>query len=127
MTTLKVRSLLRPLLLSLGLLCGVGLAGCVVIMDSNSNTHVTGKNISPETYAQVKPGVTKDYVLTLFGLPTNSLSSEPGTEIWAWRYSETRNSEGNFLILFHSNNHTTTEQTVYVQFKDGVVTKIWRG
>jgi outer membrane protein assembly factor BamE (lipoprotein component of BamABCDE complex) len=106
-------------------LLGLVLAGCIIT--NNSNTKITGHVISDDTFAQIQPGKTKDFVTGLIGQPSLKTTADSGNEVWKWNYSETKIAERSFIVLFESSDATTTKQTTVVEFnKDGVVTKTSR-
>ena len=58
------------------------LAGC----GSTPNTGSLGSDLSRETAAAVKSGMTKREVTALLGTPTNRTEGSEGREIWSYRY-----------------------------------------
>jgi len=96
------------------------------LIGSSSHTKVTGRDFGPDTLAQVQPGRTKSYVLAILGDPTDKIAVEDGTDIWKWRFTESRDSSGSVIFLVASDSQTETRHTTYVEFKDGVVLKAWR-
>jgi outer membrane protein assembly factor BamE (lipoprotein component of BamABCDE complex) len=105
-------------------LLGATLSGCAII-HSNGTDRVTGKQVSAAQLAQVKPGATKEDVVDLLGLPTNTISLGNGLDVWEWKYTQNLNDSSGFIFLFESDKTTLVEQTTSVEFKDGVVVKTW--
>lgn len=101
------------------------LAGCRVVSSSTTISQ-SGNHISPNTLAQVQPGASPEYVLTLLGPPSTKTQLESGIEIWRWHHREERTSKGGVLLLFSGTRETTVERSTFVEFADGAVTKAWR-
>jgi len=104
-------------------LLGAALTGCIV--SSNDTTHVTGKQVSDDKLAQVKPGATKDTVIDLLGLPSDRLDLGSGLEVWEWKSTETQRKSSDVIFLISSNKSNQTDKTTSVEFKDGLVTRTW--
>jgi len=100
------------------------LPGCLIT--SKGDTSHSGQHISAETYAQVKEGTTQGFVLATFGEPTSKTTLEDCSQIWRWRYTETRSSSGTVILLLSSSNRTETQHNTFVEFMDGVVVRTWR-
>jgi outer membrane protein assembly factor BamE (lipoprotein component of BamABCDE complex) len=105
-------------------LFGLGLSGCIATQSSNVN--IAGKTIPDDVYTQIQPGKDKDFVVGLIGEPFKKITEDNGTEVWRWNYVETKTAARTILILYVEVHRTNTTQTVAVEFKGGVVTKIWR-
>jgi len=110
---------------SLLLLLALAASSCVIIR-SNSGVNRTGEYVSPETFDQVKPGVSSEYVVAILGAPTTKATLENGTEIWKWRYTEVEESNGGILLVISSKKSTDTVHNSFVEFEDGVVVRAWR-
>ena len=115
------RQLFALALLALG--CGA-LSGCVI--DSENTTKIEGKSVDAETFAQIQPGQTKQFVVNLLGEPSHTLPPAAGAEVCQWVYTETKSSHGSIIFIINSENKTITEKSVSVEFKDGLVTRAWR-
>jgi outer membrane protein assembly factor BamE (lipoprotein component of BamABCDE complex) len=114
---------LRPLaVLALVLL---PVAGCLV--SSRSNTEVVGTRISEETLSLVKPGSTRNDVLSLLGEPTSRKNLDDGTKVWRYAYRVEKRSSGGVFLLISSSSRTTKEEgTVVVVLEEDRVTRAWR-
>lgn len=99
--------------------------GCVVI-STGGHEEVSGQYVSAETLAQVQPGSTQEYVLSLLDQPTTKTVLSDGTEIWKWSYSATSSSRSSLLFLVNAEKNTKTHHNSYIQFEGGLVTKAWR-
>jgi outer membrane protein assembly factor BamE (lipoprotein component of BamABCDE complex) len=102
----------------------LALGGC--LFGSESRTEYQGKYVSPQTMEQVKAGQSKDFVLSLLGEPTSRTQAGNGTEVWKYAYREEKSTEGSVFLLLHSSKTTETEGAVYVELKNGRVTRTWR-
>jgi outer membrane protein assembly factor BamE (lipoprotein component of BamABCDE complex) len=101
-------------------------AGCLVT--SNSSEHRSGNYVSDTTFSQIQPGkTTAGWVDATLGKPTSISRLDDGTEIWKYTYTERRNSDGAVFLIFGGSNSTETNHTAFVEIKDGVVRKAWRG
>ncbi len=101
-----------------------GLTGCIATQSSNVN--IAGKIIPDDTYTQIQPGKTKDFVVGLIGEPFKKTTEDNGTEVWRWNYNESNISARTIMILYVEVHRINSTQTVAVEFKDGRVTKVWR-
>jgi outer membrane protein assembly factor BamE (lipoprotein component of BamABCDE complex) len=99
------------------------LTGC--IFSTRDNTQITGQEVSPEQLAQVKPGATKDSVVNLLGLPSNTMDLDSGLDVWEYKYTQSHNKSADFIFIFSTDKSTHVDQTTSVEFKDGVVVKTW--
>jgi outer membrane protein assembly factor BamE (lipoprotein component of BamABCDE complex) len=103
----------------------VGLSGCLIGSDSHETR--TGTDVSENTFAQIEPGKTTiGWVQATLGEPT-SKSSADGSVVWKYSYTERKDSTGAVFLIFGSHDSTETTHTAYIEFKDGVVFKKWRG
>jgi len=100
-----------------------GLTGCLAASDNQKI--ISGKNISPDTFAQVVAGKTQDFVSAQLGEPSSKVKGDNGDEVWNWRYSETTKSSSGFIFIFYSGNRTENLTIRHVEFKDNVVVKTW--
>jgi outer membrane protein assembly factor BamE (lipoprotein component of BamABCDE complex) len=115
----------RPcFVLALLALVGAVLPGCVI--NSENTTKIEGKSVDAETFAQIQPGQTKQFVVNLLGEPSHTLPPAAGAEVCQWQYTETKSSHGSIIFLINSENKTITEKSVSVEFKDGLVTRAWQ-
>ena len=110
---------------SLVLFLAVAATSCVIVR-SSSDVDRTGDYVSPQTFAQIEPGATPEYVLALLGSPTSKTELPDGSEIWKWRYTEVRESHGGILLVVNSRKSTDTVHNSYVELADGVVVRAWR-
>ena len=118
-------SISRNLLLTAFVVMLIGSAGCLV--GSNSHIKREGTYISETTFRQIEPGkTTSSWVMATLGTPTEKSTVDPGHEMWKYTYKETKDSQGYVFLLFGGNDHKVTDGTVFVELKDGVVTKCWR-
>ncbi len=109
------------------LLSGVavsGLTGCIATQSSNVN--IAGKIIPDDTYTQIQPGKTKDFVVGLIGEPYKKVTEDNGAEVYRWNYNESNISARTILILYVEVHRVNSTQTVAVEFRGGIVTKVWR-
>lgn len=100
-------------------------SSCVIVR-SNSGVERTGEYVSPQTFANVKPGVSSDFVVAVLGDPTVKTAVDGGNEIWRWRYTEIRESNGGVFLLISSKRTTDTVHNCYVEFGEGKVVRAWR-
>jgi outer membrane protein assembly factor BamE (lipoprotein component of BamABCDE complex) len=114
--------------LFLAILCAgiLGLSGCLV--GGSSSVHREGSYISEDTLRQVEPGKTSEsWVLATLGKPTEKSEIANGYELWKYSYKETKDSNGYVFLLFGGSDQQVTGGKVFVELKNGVVTKCWRG
>jgi outer membrane protein assembly factor BamE (lipoprotein component of BamABCDE complex) len=105
-------------------LCALGLCGCVINTGSHSET--SGRYIGEQTFEQVSPGKSKEFVLAVLGEPTTKTPLSDGSEIWKWLYRQKKKSSGSVLFVFNGDSSTETQSATFVMFKDDVVTQAWR-
>ncbi len=100
--------------------------GCLV--GGNSTTKREGNYIAESTLQTIEPGkTTKAWILATLGEPTSKTEVEPGHEVWKYSYKETKDSGGYVFLLFAGGDKKITDGNVFVEMKDGTVTKTWRG
>ena len=101
-------------------------AGCVVVQ-SDSQTSSSGREVSEATLAQIQPGTSQDYVLALLGEPTRKSPLGDGSAIWKWSHTRKETSSGSFILLFSGDRTVEIESACYVEFgTDGLVRRTWR-
>jgi outer membrane protein assembly factor BamE (lipoprotein component of BamABCDE complex) len=105
-------------------LLAVGSASCVI----NTGTHseASGRYIGEQTFEQVSPGKSKEFVLAVLGEPSTKTPLSDGTEIWKWVYHQKKKQSGSVLFVFNGDSSTETESQTFVQFKNDVVNQAWR-
>lgn len=107
------------------LLLALSSTSCVIVR-SNTGVDRKGDYVSPQTFEQVKPGVSAEYVMAILGAPTTKTELENGTMIWKWRYTEVTESNGGILLLVSSKKSTDSVHNSFVEFEDGTVVRAWR-
>lgn len=104
----------------------IALPGC---LSSGSVTQFDGPNIGDHTLAEIKPSqTTQAWVLAVLGEPTKKavVNDPDGTvEVWKWVRRKITTIKGSALVI-SSKSKSEEVRTVYVEFKDGVVTRAWR-
>ena len=101
------------------------MTGCLVTASSQT-TH-NGKQVSQETFAQVKPGTTTiGWVEATLGSPT-SKSKIGDDEVWKYVYTEHTDSSGAIFLIFGGSGSSEKSETAFIEFKDGIVINKWRG
>ncbi|MEM1449512.1 MAG: outer membrane protein assembly factor BamE [Planctomycetota bacterium] len=118
--------MIRPLRTALFALPVALLASSCFVISTGSSKSVSGQFVGAETLGQIQPGDSKDYVLAVLGDPTSQTVVDDWTEIWRWRYRETRKTRGHVLILFNNDSSSEREHSTYVQFENGAVSRAWR-
>jgi len=105
-------------------LVAFGLCGCII--NTGSHSEQSGKYVSQQSFEQISPGKSKEFVLAVLGEPTSKTPLSDGTEIWKWRYRQTKKSSGSVLFVFNGDTTTETDTATYVVFKGDVVSQTWR-
>jgi len=104
----------------------VTLAGCV---SGGAYSEYEGPNIGDRTLSQIEPNVTTQaWILAVLGEPTekSTVSGEQGDlEIWKWIRRKTVTTKGSVFVV-SSKSKSEEVRTVYVEIKDGLVTRAWR-
>jgi len=102
-------------------------AGCLV--SSDSTVRRTGVDVPESTFEQVQPGTTTAaWVRATLGEPTSRSADKGGhDEVWAYAYTEHVDSSGYVFLLFGGSSTSDTTRRAFVEFKDGVVVRKWRG
>ena len=116
------RGLLGALVLTL-----IGLnAGCLV--GGSSEFKREGNYVSDQTFNNIEPGKTgKAWILATLGEPSTKKEIEPGHELWKYCYKEKKEGDGYVLFIFGGSDKSETNGSVFVEFRDDVVSKSWRG
>jgi outer membrane protein assembly factor BamE (lipoprotein component of BamABCDE complex) len=108
------------------LLCAVANFGCLV--GGSSTVKRDGSYVSDSTLNTIKAGeTTQAWVLATLGEPSKKTEIEPGHELWKYEYKEKTSSDGYVFLVFGGSDSKETAGKVFVELKDGVVTKSWRG
>jgi outer membrane protein assembly factor BamE (lipoprotein component of BamABCDE complex) len=113
---------------SLGLLSLLLLtnSGCLVASDSKQER--IGNYVEESTFGQIEPGkTTEKWVVATIGEPDVKSDLGGGETLWKWSYTEVKKSSGAVFLVFAGSDKKEYTRHAYVQFKDGVVTKKWRG
>jgi outer membrane protein assembly factor BamE (lipoprotein component of BamABCDE complex) len=107
------------------LLCLLG--GCLV--SANSKQKVTGNYVPESTFEKIEPGkTTAAWVQATLGEPSSKDKVEGGrTEVWKYSYTEEKESSGAVFLLFGGSDRKEQKRIAYVELKDGIVTRKWRG
>lgn len=109
----------------MGLPLSAALPACTIVRSDSHVSH-TGNVVPPDAYSGVSRGDSEAYVEATLGGPTSRTELDEGRSIWRWDSTIRRRGSGSVLLLFHSHNSSEKRQSVYVQFKDGVVEKKWK-
>lgn len=91
--------------------------------------HYEGTYISDELVEEVQTGkTTDDWVLAVFGEPTAKADLRDGTTIWRWTYKPTE-QQASVVDLFSSDpkEPELAARTVFIQFRDSVAIRKWKG
>jgi hypothetical protein len=88
-----------------------------------------GTYISDELFDHVKLNeATDDWVLAVFGPPSARTPLRDGTEIWRWVYRPTSQESPIFEVFNKSEKEPKlATRAVFVQFRNQVVIKKWKG
>jgi outer membrane protein assembly factor BamE (lipoprotein component of BamABCDE complex) len=101
-------------------------SGCLVASDTHQTR--SGTYVAPSTLQQIHPQqTTQDWVQKVMGNPTGKDVLADNSEIWRYSYSEKTTSSGAVFLVFAGSDVKETGGTIFVQFKDGVVTNYWKG
>ena len=104
----------------------IGLSGC--LMGSHTDVRREGTYVSDATLHKIEPGKTSaSWVRATLGEPSEKTQIGHGHEVWKYCYKETRDSQGYVFVLFAGSDSRVTDGRVFVELRDGVVTKTWRG
>ena len=114
---------------SLLLLCVFALLTLPGCISSGSVSEFEGPSIGDRTLAQIEPGATSQrWVRAVLGEPTERAKiddAESGLEVWKWIRRKVVTTRGS-AVLVSSRSRSEEVRTVYVEFRDGVVTRAWR-
>ena len=104
----------------------VALCGCLV--SSSNRETISGNYVAPATFDQIESGKTSAaWVKATLGEPTSVTGANDGTEIWKYNYTERKEGSGAIFLIFGGHNVKEKSRTAFVELKDGIVTKKWRG
>ena len=108
-------------LITLGML----VSGCVVINNADDSTR--GQKIQEATLKQFEPGTTtKAWTLAVLGEPTSQENLDGGIDVLRYEYSHRSEQQTLVFLLFAGNADKEEKQTVYLEFKDDVLTRYWQ-
>lgn len=104
----------------------VSATGCI---SSGSVSEYEGPSIGDRTLSQIEPTVTSQaWVLAVLGEPTERTTINDSTgpvEIWKWTRRRLVTTKGKTIVV-SSTSKSEEIRTVYVEFKDQIVTRAWR-
>lgn len=101
------------------------LPSCLVV-GGNDET-VQGNYISQETFAQLQPGESEAFVVSLLGEPSRRVTGKSdGSVLLAWDWSRVVEKKGGVIFLVASSKTTDESNTTWAQFMDGVLIKAWQ-
>lgn len=104
--------------------CAMLLGGCIY---GSSSSQESGTRVGASTFERIVPGETTDrWVMATLGEPDRRSTSGEGRELWVYDYSKSYESKGTFLLLIGGSEESTTSETTYVEFENGVVTEAWK-
>ena len=107
---------------ALSILC----SGCLITSDTQQ--HRSGNYVADSTFSQIQPGrTTAGWVRATLGAPTTIESLDEGTQIWKYVYTERRESNGSVFLIFGGHDANETNHTAFVEIRNGLVVKAWRG
>jgi outer membrane protein assembly factor BamE (lipoprotein component of BamABCDE complex) len=118
----------RTILFTALILCVVLalLSGCLITNQSNT-TH-TGTNVSQSTFDQIKAGSTTiGWVHATLGEPTSKTVDDGDDEVWKYSFTEHTDSSGSVFLIFGGASSNEKTNTVFIEFKSGIVINKWRG
>jgi outer membrane protein assembly factor BamE (lipoprotein component of BamABCDE complex) len=120
------RNYLRTAVAVAGLTVGLAaMSGCLI--SGHTDTTYSGTNVSQSTFAQIKPGSTTiGWVHATLGEP-NTKTKDGDDEVWKYTYTEHTDSSGAVFLIFGGSSSSEKTNTVFIEFKDGVVFNKWRG
>jgi len=99
--------------------------GCLVA--GSSKTTYTGTKVAQSTFEQIKLGSTTiGWVHATLG-DANSKTKDGDDEVWKYTYTEHTESSGAVFLVFAGSTSDETINTVFIEFKDGIVINKWRG
>ena len=100
--------------------------GCLVSADSSQ--HRSGTYVSDETMRQIEPGKTSSgWVRATLGPPTKVDKLDGSGELWKYTDTEKKESSGAVFLIFAGHDKKETSGTVFIEVRDGVVARTWRG
>jgi hypothetical protein len=99
--------------------------GCLIA--GNSRTTSSGTKVAQSTFEQITPGSTTiGWVHATLGEP-DSKTQDGDDQVWKYTYKEQTDTSGAVFLIFAGSSTNQTTNTVFIEFKDGVVIKKWRG
>jgi outer membrane protein assembly factor BamE (lipoprotein component of BamABCDE complex) len=102
------------------------LQGCLV--STSSQQERSGNYVAETTFDQIEPGKTTDkWIIATIGQPDTKSDIGNGGELWKWSYTEVKKNDGAVFLIFAGSDKKETTRYAFVELKDGVVTKKWRG
>ena len=100
--------------------------GCLV--GGHSNVERSGTFVAESTLGQIVKGKTdKAWVRAVIGEPNERVRVDGTREIWKYAYTETKDSGGYVFLVFGGSDRKVTQGNVFIEFKEDVVDRTWRG
>lgn len=118
---------MKPRLVAPMLTASVCLVGCSPLINSHKSELITGAYVDQQSYNRVRAGTTTPTeVEQLLGAPSAKAANEDGGEVWTWKWTKQRSESGEVFLLASGGTHTTVNESLHVEFRDGVATRKWR-
>jgi outer membrane protein assembly factor BamE (lipoprotein component of BamABCDE complex) len=103
----------------------VAVPGCLV--HSSKHQSITGAYVASNDARHVVVGrSTANEVEARLGTPSSVVTEDDGTEIWNWKWTKQQRKSGSVFLLASGHKEETTNESLYVQFRDGVALRKWR-
>jgi outer membrane protein assembly factor BamE (lipoprotein component of BamABCDE complex) len=88
---------------------------------------LSGHAVSDVTLAQMEVGkTTKSWVVATLGAPTSVSQVDDNTELLRYTATRTTEREAGMIVVVASKQKTQKRETVYLEFKDGVLERYWK-
>jgi outer membrane protein assembly factor BamE (lipoprotein component of BamABCDE complex) len=102
------------------------LSGCLIAGSSEEKR--SGHYVSDETFSQIKPGNTSaSWVKATLGDPDHKSAVDDGSEVWKYTYTIKKENNGAVFLIFGGHNEKEFTESAFIEFRNGVVVKTWRG
>ena len=101
------------------------LTGCLVT--SNNQKKTEGKYVAESTFNELEIGkTTSAWVKATLGEPSETTEAD-GAQVWKYNYKEIKEGSGAIFLIFGGSNREEKQGTAFIEFKNGIVTRKWRG
>ncbi|MCC5022552.1 MAG: hypothetical protein J6386_07030 [Candidatus Synoicihabitans palmerolidicus] len=100
--------------------------GCAVIQ-SHEEVRYSGRSVESSTLDRLQPGKTTEaWLRATLGEPSRVEDVGGKTRILSYDSTKIKKVDAKLLFVFDTSSHVELDQTVFIEFEDGVLVRYWK-